>query len=73
MGRSLFGVTPWVNRAGSANKSPKESEVSAGRLPSKAARENKNVAGNWSRRMKSVENETISEGNNILLLQEKQA
>lgn len=69
MGRSLFGITPWVNTTVSANKSPEQSEVSAGGLPSKVARGNTNVVVNRCRQMKLVENETVSKGNKIILLQ----
>lgn len=58
MGRSLFGITPWVNTAVSANRLPKQSEARAGRLPSKVVCESKNVA-NWCRQMKLVERDNF--------------
>lgn len=66
MGRSLFGITPSVNTAVSANKSPKQSEVSAGRLPSKVVCGKKPVVVNWCGQTKLVESETISKGDKNL-------
>ena len=66
MGRSLVGVASSVNMASSAEKSPKPSEVNAGRLPAEVGGESENVVVKWCGQMKPVENKTISKGDKNL-------